>query len=167
MIEIRLDGCPGTTCRACMSLTVGLSKQKSQMAHLLMMENTHANLYWNPSKIVGVTVRTKMWPSSVTVTLGLGERMFQMAHLHLMENNCVKLFWNPSTIVELLVRTKLDGSMHNCTHIHWIVIVTTMTCSPQGGLTKKVELLPLYKGQTFTIWEKCLDFFHLETICKW
>ena len=45
-------------------------------------ENNYASLYWNPSKIIGVMVRTKILPSSVTLTLSLPERIFQMAHLH-------------------------------------------------------------------------------------
>ena len=39
------DGCPGTTCLAHMTLTFGLAEQMFQMAHLLMMENNHANLH--------------------------------------------------------------------------------------------------------------------------
>ena len=86
---------------------------------------------WNPSKFAGIMVRTKIWPSSVTLTLCLPEQMFQMAHLHIMVNNCVKLFWNPSTIIEVMVLT-FSGTH---THIDWTVIETTISRSPQASTT--------------------------------
>ena len=79
------------------------------------MVNNCANLYRNPSGIVGVMVLTKICPSSVTLNLGLPEQMFQMAHLH-VKDNCVKLFLNPSTIVEVMVRTNSDRWTHTHTH---------------------------------------------------
>ena len=129
-----IDSCPGT-CRAHMTLTFGLPEQMFPMAHLLMMENNCANLYWNPSKIVGVMVPTKIWSSSVTLTLGLPEQIFQIAHLHVMVNNCVKLFWNPSTIVEVMVQ--INTCMHEDTHAHTpnCVFVTTISRSPQACST--------------------------------
>ena len=42
---LRLEGCPGTTCRARMTLTLGLPEHMFQIAHLFMMENSCANLY--------------------------------------------------------------------------------------------------------------------------
>ena len=60
----KLDGCPGTTCQARMTLkltlTFGLPEQMSQIhvAYLHMMEKDFANLYGNPSKIVLVMVWT-------------------------------------------------------------------------------------------------------------
>ena len=117
-------------------MALGLPEQMFRMANLRIMENNCANLYWNPFKIVGVMVQTKIWPSSVTLTLGLPEPMFQMAHLHVMENNCVKLFWNPSTIVEVMVQTFSDGLKHACTHICQSAFVTTMSRSSQAGSTK-------------------------------
>ena len=98
------------------TLTLGLPEQMFQMAHLLLIENNCANSYWNPSKIVGVMIRTKIWPSSVT--LGLTEQMFQMAHLHMKENSCIKLFWNPSAIVEVMVETNSDGCTHALMHTY-------------------------------------------------
>ena len=62
-------------------------------------------------------VRTKIWPSSVTLTLGQAEWMFQMAHLNMIENNSLKLFWNSSTIVEL--QKLLSGSIWMDAHTHW------------------------------------------------
>ena len=80
-----------TTCWACVTLTLCLPEQMFQMAHLLMMENNYmyANVYCNPSEIVGVMVQSKLWPLTLNRT-SICE-----------ENNCIKLFWNPSTIVEL------------------------------------------------------------------
>ena len=98
------------------TLILGLREQMFQTAHQLMIENTCANLYWNPSEIVGVMVRTKIWPPSVTLTLGLPKQMFQMAHVPVMQTKWVKLFWNPSTIVELMVLTNSDGRTDRCTY---------------------------------------------------
>ena len=42
---------------------------------LLMKENNCANLYWHPPKILGVMVRTKIWPSNATLILP--EQMFK------------------------------------------------------------------------------------------
>ena len=110
------------------------------MVHLLMMEDNCANLYWNPSKLSGAMIRTKIWPSSVTLTLGLPEWMLQMVHVHIMENNCVKLFWNPSTIVEVMVLTNSDGPMHRC--MQWFTHTPNCHCDnyvllTTSGLHKK------------------------------
>ena len=126
-----------------MTLTFGLPEWKFQMVHPLIMENNCANLYWNPLKIVGDMVRTKIWFSSVTLTVGLPEQMFQMAYLHVMENNCVKLFWNPSTTVEVMVGTKSDGCMDRHTHIHQTVVVTNMPPSVQAGSTNMKDIMQI------------------------
>ena len=49
----KLEWCPGT-CQAHITLTLGLPEKMFQMAPLLKVENNCANLYWNPSKTVGV-----------------------------------------------------------------------------------------------------------------
>ena len=135
-----LDGCPGTTCRARVTLTLGIPEQMFQTAHLLMMENNCANLNWNPSKLVGVGVPTKIWLWSVTLVPP--ERMFQMAHLPVIENNCVKLFWNPSTIVEIMVQTKLDRRTYNCDCDNYISLIAS-------GLDKN-ESCPDHSHQSLT-----------------
>ena len=141
-----------------MTLTLGLPEQMFQMEYLLMVENNWANLYWNPSNIVGVMIQTKIWHSSVTLTLGLPKRMMQMAHLHMMENNCVKLFWNPSTIVVVMIWKNMDGRTHTHwrMHIHQTARVTTMSCSPQVGSTKIIVKI-VY------IWEIVLTHSHTMT----
>ena len=127
-----------------MTLPFDLSEWNLQTAHLIMMENNCANLYRNLSKIAGVMVCTRIWPSSLTLTLDLPEQMFQMAHLHMMENDCVKLFWNPSTIVEVMVWTERERDTHTHTErererstlIHQTAVATTMSRSPQADSTK-------------------------------
>ena len=57
VLDSGLDGCPGT-CQA--RITLILPEQMFQMAHLLKMENSCANLYRNPSKMEGVMVSTKI-----------------------------------------------------------------------------------------------------------
>ena len=112
--------------------------------HIYSWWRTIVKIYnWNPSKIVGVLVRTKLWPSRVTLTLGIPERMFQMAHLNVMENNWVKIFWNLSTTVEVTVRTNSDRRTHRHMHIHQTVIVTTVSCSLQADLTIIIQWLLL------------------------
>ena len=63
-----------------------------------------------------------------------------MVYLHVMETNCVQLYQNLSKIAEVMVWTNLYGRTHTYTHtrmyIHRTVIVTTMSHSPQAGLTK-------------------------------
>ena len=121
-LVVLTKGYPGTNCWACMTLTFDLSEWNLQMAHLFIMENKCANLYWNPSKIVGVTVRTKIWPSSVsvTLTLGLTEQMFEMAHLHVMENNCqiiLKSIHNCSSYgPDKFAQTDGQTHAHGCMH---------------------------------------------------
>ena len=98
-----------------MTLTLGLPEQMFQLAYLLIMENNCAHLYWNPSKIVGVMVQTKIWPLSVSLTLGLPEQMFQMAHLHVMEQLCQI--------------TCILKSIHNCRSYGRDKFKSTHTCN--------------------------------------
>ena len=112
-----------------MILTFYLPKWKFKWALILIKENNWVKLYQNPSKIAGIMVRTKIWPSSVILTLGLPEQIFQMAHLQVMENNCVKLFWNLFTIGEVMVqKIRTDGG----THIHQTVIDNSVLLTARG-----------------------------------
>ena len=57
---VKLEGCPGSTCRACMTLTFDLPKLNLQMGHLPMMENNCVKLFCNPSTIVEVLEWTNL-----------------------------------------------------------------------------------------------------------
>ena len=111
-----------------------------------MIKNNCANLHWNLSKIAGVMVRTKIWPSSVTLTLGLPERIFQITHLPRMENNCVTSFWSPLTTAEAMVQTNSDGQTLACMHgrciytklLFYYVLLTT------SGLHNNVALIVIW-----------------------
>ena len=74
-------------------MTYDLPEWNLEMARPLMMENNFPNLFWNPYKIVGIMVQTKIWPSSMTLKLGLPEQMFQMAHLHMMKKKNVSNYF--------------------------------------------------------------------------
>ena len=110
----------------------------------LFQINNCARLFWNPCINVEVMAQTSLiyyhfiiWPSGGTLTFNLHEEMFQMALLIFKVNNCAKLFWNPCINVEVMAWTNLDGCTHNApTHIHQTETVTTMSHSPQAGLTK-------------------------------
>ena len=88
-----------------------------------------------------------IWPSSVTLIFNLPQQMFQMVLLLVRENNCANLFWNLCTNVQVMAQTYPDGcmhkqhTMHTCTHIpvHRTEVVTTISRSPQVGLTKKCQ----------------------------
>ena len=58
---MKLEGCPGTACQVCMTLTLTLGQPEPmfQMAHSLMKNNC-ANLYRTRFKIEGVKVWTKI-----------------------------------------------------------------------------------------------------------
>ena len=82
-----------------------------------MMENNCVNLYWNPSKIVGVLVRTKIWPSSVTLILGLPERRFQMAYPRDGEQ-LYQIILKPIHICRSYDPDKFEKQMDARTHTH-------------------------------------------------
>ena len=42
-----MEGCSGTTCQACVTLTFDLPEWKFQMVLLLIKMNNHAKLFWN------------------------------------------------------------------------------------------------------------------------
>ena len=118
------------------------------MAHLLMMENNCANLYWNPSKILGVKVQTKIWPSSVTLTLANLNECFKW-HIYTWWwttlSNYLKSILNCSYGLDKF------GQTYAHTHIQWTVVVTTMSHSPQASSAKiNFEYFRLIK-QTGTI----------------
>ena len=69
--------------------------------------------------------------------MGLPKQMFQMPHLLVMENNCqiiLKSFNNCRSYGPVKF-----GRMHTPMLIHRAVIVTTISHSPQEGLTKIVQ----------------------------
>ena len=108
-----------------------------------MFQMNNCAKFWHPCINIEVMAQTSsiynhfiIWPSSVISTFDLPEQMFQMALLLLKENNCAKF------ILKSMHKCRSYGPdkserMHNTrTHIHQTEIVTTMSCSPQAGLTK-------------------------------
>ena len=57
-LKDKLESCPGKTRLAHITLTLGLPEQMFQMAHLHMTGSHGVKLFFNPSKIVQVTVWT-------------------------------------------------------------------------------------------------------------
>ena len=138
----KLDDCPGTTCRAHVSLTFdlgptwtnvsnGTSTHDGEQLCKFILKSIQNYRSYGPGKNLTFKCDLDLGPTDTW--------MFQMAHLHLTENICVKLFWNPSTIVEVMVWTNSDRCTHErrqWTHIHKTVIVTTISRSPQVDFTK-------------------------------
>ena len=125
-------------------LTLVLLEQMFQIANLLIMENNCANLYRNPSKIVGVMVQTKnwlsglafgLWPTRTNISNGSstcdGELL---CHINLKSiHNCRS--YSPDKFAWI------DEWTHKRRHIPRTVLVTIMSHSPPAGLTNTMFYL--------------------------
>ena len=131
------NGCP-ETCQANMTLTLDPTSTNISNGTYTYDGEQHycANLYWNPYKIVGVTIKTKIWPSNVTLTWTNvstdkstcdGKQLCQIILKSI--HNC------RSYGLDKLWRT--HAHTHWCTHIHRTVTVTTMSPSPHACSTKR------------------------------
>ena len=138
-LGIQLDGCPGTTCRACVTLSFDLDFGPT-WTNLWNGTSTHdgkqlCKLILKSIQIVGVMVQTK----NVTLTLGLPEWMFQMAHLHVVKKQLCQIILKSIHKCRSYDPDKIGRTQAHM-YILRTVTVITMSRSPQEGSTIKIGL---------------------------